>query len=125
MTSNKFNFEKLRKHTEYTLSYELIDMVTKDKVEFEIQPVMSDRTSFMELVSKKNVKPEQIVDWFSELALKGEDASIEETAIFKEFALSHYGEIQTQTMIGFKLTTKEDLDERINDLTDKLLEKNL
>jgi len=121
----KFDFEKLRKHTEYTLNYELVDVATKDKVEFDIEPTMKDRTKFMELVSKSNVKPDQIVEWFAELALRGEEATPDSEALFKDFALAHYGEIQVQTMIGFKLTTKEELDARIESLTDKLVEKNL
>ena len=121
----KFNFEKLRKHTEYTLGYKLKDLITGDIVEFDITPEMSDRTSFLELLSNKKSKPHDTVNWFAELALRGEEPSSEELTIFKDFAMSHYGEIQSQTMIGFKLTTKDDLDKRMADLSERAIEKNL
>ena len=121
----KFNFEKLRKHTEYTLNYVLTDIVTGEQVTFDVEPTMSDRTHFMELVAKKNAKPSDIVDWFADLALRGEEVSPEEKEIFKDFAMAYYGEIQTQTMIGFKMTTKEELDKRIAEFSEKVVEKNL
>lgn len=122
----KFNFEKLRKHTEYTLNYEFKDIATDDVVDFEIKPVMSDRTKFLEIVSKKNVSADEIVSWFTELALREEkDISEEEKQIFYDFAMNYYGEIQTQTMIGFKLTTKEEIEKRMAEISEKFVEKKL
>ena len=122
----KFDFERLKKHTEYTLKYELKDTVTEDIVEFTIMPEMKDRTAFLELVSKKDVSPDAVASWFCELALREEeDVSPENREVFKNFCLAHYGEIQTQTMIGFKLTTKEELDKKLTELTEKVYEKNL
>ena len=123
--ANKFNFEQLKKHTEYSLQYELKDLVTNDVVVFDIKPKMDDRTAFLELISNKKTKPHQIVNWFSELVFRTEEATEEEKSIFEDFAMSHYGEIQTQTMVGFKLTTKEDLDKRMSELSEKVMEKNL
>jgi hypothetical protein len=123
----KFNFEKLRKHTEYTLTYELTDPVTNDTVDFEIIPTMSDRTNFLEMVSNKKLKPAEIVEWFTELTFRADEEkpNLEDLQTFKDFALAHYGDIHTQTMIGFKLTTQDKIDEKMAQVEEKVLEKNL
>ena len=78
--ANKFNFEQLKKHTEYSLQYELKDLVTNDVVVFDIKPKMDDRTAFLELISNKKTKPHQIVNWFSELVFRTEEATEEMAA---------------------------------------------
>lgn len=119
------DFEKLRKHTENALAYEL------DGEElFTIKPEVSDRTSYL-MIKKRQArnKSEDIkpyTDFLYQLFVRdSEGASDEERTLVKQFIENNIDELTLQTDIGFKLTTRAKIAEQEAKIMETLMSKNL
>jgi len=100
------NYEKLRKHTTYELVYE------KDGEElFSIKPVMGDKPALLTMMAK-NKEQEEFTDYLLNLFKRTyPDANEEELAVVKGFIVDYEGELFIQTLIGYKITTQDKLNE--------------
>lgn len=119
------DFEKLRKHTENVLAYEI------DGEElFSIKPTVADRTAYLKLKkSAANKKSDDItpfVDFLYRLFVRDTpDINEEHKNIVRDFIENNIDELVLQTDIGFKLTTKAKMQEQEDKIFNALLEKNL
>jgi hypothetical protein len=125
----KIDFEKLKKHVNYTLSYNIEDPITKDVAAFDIVPNMKDLPAFMKIIQDRKGDSDKFTNWIVELITRDESPTEEEKGVLVAFVEKNYGALLNQTMIGFRLISKEDLDSKQEELRqkfeDKTIEKNL
>ena len=119
------DFKKLRKHTENVLAYEL------DGEElFQIKPSVQDRTEYLrikkQVAKNKGEDIQPFVNFLYNLFLRDSpSATEEERVIAKQFIENNIDELILQTDIGFRLTTKEEIQKQQDKFFDALLQKNL
>jgi len=116
------DFNRLKKHTQYTLEYEI-----NGESLFEIVPDMNSKTKFLEIIKKSKDTDgdlENIKNFIYELFLKdNKDATDEQKEIVRVFINDNILELTNQTMVGFRMTTKDKIDEKMKIMEDKLLDK--
>jgi hypothetical protein len=116
------NLDKVRKQLTYELVYE------KDGEElFTIKPKLGEKKRFLEVMKKlsEDQNGGYFVDWLVGLVKEAGETDEETLNLIKTLIEEYEGDFITQTSIGFKTTTKEEVEKRNKAIEEKLLEKNL
>lgn len=116
-------FSKLKKHTEFVLAYEF------GEDDFQIIPTVQDRTKLLDLLAKQQKDKTDdlsgIINFHIDLFLRDSDPTDSERVIVRDFVEANVDKLIDKTLIGFRITTKEDMDKQKQQIQDKLVEKNL
>ena len=104
------DFEKLRKHTTYELVY------TKDDEElFSVKPLIEDRVKILQMMGNTNGAEKEFYDYlFDSFKRTYPNTSEEELKVVSQYIKDYSPELFIQTLIGFKITTREEIDKKLN-----------
>jgi len=119
------DFEKLRKHTEYSLAYE----IGGEEV-FTIQPPIGSKTQLMKIMKdvdkSKTDDLQPMIDFIYNLFDQSNQAvTADQKGIVKDFISENIDLLWEQTLIGYRITTKDKIEEAKEEIRNKLLEKKL
>lgn len=116
------DFEKVNQHLEHTLSLEL-----SGEVVMTIKPKIGKKSEFVKIIKdmSKTTETDKVEKFLYDLILEVEvNLTDEHKNSLKVLIGDNINEFLDQLLIGFKVSTRKELDDAVKDYKDKKLGKN-